>query len=52
MGVAQFATFKTRSMHVDVQDHLLSRNVTEWVRAFLKAELIMLVTGKYIPTTC
>ena len=52
VGVAQFATFKTRSMHVDVQDHLLSRNVTEWVRAFLKAELIMLVTGKYIRTTC
>jgi len=34
----QFATSKTCSMHVGVQDHLLSRNVIEWVRAFLKAE--------------
>jgi len=48
VGVAQFATFKTRSMYVDVQDHLLSCNVTEWTRAFLKAELMMLVTGKYL----
>ena len=48
VGVAQFATSKTHRMHVDVQDHILSDNVTEWVRAFLKAELMMLATGKYL----